>query len=317
MNNALLLLLLLAGFGKTLEPVTDTLEQKISKIPHKHVDSAAKFKAGDFNSFIASHIAFHNIKDNISGEVVLLVKIAADGQLTNVSVLKGLGPVIDREVTNAVKASPAWSPASLNGQPTDMAMILRIDMAIMGTLAGQLKQPSLINKPTPPAKQPLTATWLIHKQPLNNSAANALLPVNKGKANVNKVPVKQLALKPKPVSAPKAIAPQAKLAERPKPRQVKKPVAITVPKPKLASKPTILVAKKPLIALVVKPKPIVVAKPANDKPKPVVIKPPVVAKAKPSVAKVITAPKPTPVGSNKPLATKPLVNIKKPLPAKH
>jgi protein TonB len=57
------------------------------------------------------------IDRRIQGKVFLTFIVETDGSVSNVTVYKGLDPLIDEEAVKAIQASPKWSPGLQRGQP--------------------------------------------------------------------------------------------------------------------------------------------------------------------------------------------------------
>ncbi|MVN91087.1 energy transducer TonB [Mucilaginibacter aquatilis] len=53
----------------------------------------------------------------LQGRVVLSFVIEKDGKLTDIQVIKGVSPELDREALRVLKLAPAWKPGQQNGHP--------------------------------------------------------------------------------------------------------------------------------------------------------------------------------------------------------
>lgn len=299
MNKYLLILPFLCS-TVLLRAQTDTVSNKISKIPYKHVDAIAKFPQGDFKTYITHSLQInHTVEYSIKGQIILLMGIDADGGVSHVSVLKSLSPQIDPEVVQVIKASPKWKPAMLNNQSISMDMVLNIDLAVNG-----------INPP--PAKPKVVKPVII--PPVIAKAVTA--PVKKPLPVTAKAATPIVAKKPTPVVAKKVVPPVVK---KPAPAVAKKVAPLVVKKPiPIVKKPEPIAAKKVVPPVVKKPEPVITKKiepPVVKKPAPVVVK-----KPEPVIAKKVVPPivkKPEPVIAKKiepPVVKKPPVVVKKPEP---
>ena len=86
------------------------------------VEVMPSFKGGDINKFrewVQKRTNYPQIAiDNkIQGRVFLTFIVEPDGAVSNVTVVKGVAPIIDNEAVNAIQASPKWSPGLQRGQP--------------------------------------------------------------------------------------------------------------------------------------------------------------------------------------------------------
>jgi protein TonB len=80
------------------------------------------FRGGDLNKFREwvqkrTNYPEEAIQKKIKGRVFLTFIVEPDGSVTNVTVVKGVAPIIDNEAVKAIQASPKWSPGLQRGQP--------------------------------------------------------------------------------------------------------------------------------------------------------------------------------------------------------
>jgi len=86
------------------------------------VEVMPSFKGGDINKFrdwVQKRTNYPQIAidKKIQGRVFLTFIIEPDGAVSNVTVVKGVDPIIDNEAVKAIQASPKWSPGLQRGQP--------------------------------------------------------------------------------------------------------------------------------------------------------------------------------------------------------
>jgi TonB family protein len=62
----------------------------------------------------------------IEGKVYVEFVVDKGGEVTNITVIKGIGYECDQEAVNAMKTCPRWSPARQRGQPVKVKMVLPI-----------------------------------------------------------------------------------------------------------------------------------------------------------------------------------------------
>jgi len=84
-------------------------------IPFQLVETKPSFQGGDANDFrnwVNSRLEYPEIaKENgIQGRVMLQFTVGADGKVSNVIVLRGVDPVLDKEAVRVVSLSPKWTP---------------------------------------------------------------------------------------------------------------------------------------------------------------------------------------------------------------
>lgn len=66
------------------------------------------------------------LRARVQGKVFIQFVINADGQLTDLEVIKGIGMGCDEEALRVLKQSPAWNPGKQRGVPVRVRMVLPI-----------------------------------------------------------------------------------------------------------------------------------------------------------------------------------------------
>jgi len=84
-------------------------------IPFQLVEEKPKFQGGDANAFsawVAKNMQYPEVaKENgVQGRVMLQFTVNANGTVSNVKVLRGVDPSLDKEAVRVVSASPKWTP---------------------------------------------------------------------------------------------------------------------------------------------------------------------------------------------------------------
>ena len=90
--------------------------------PFFFVEVMPSFKGGDINKFREwiqkrTNYPLIAIEKRIQGRVFLTFIVETDGAVSNVTIVKGVDPLIDDEAVKAVRESPKWSPGLQSGQP--------------------------------------------------------------------------------------------------------------------------------------------------------------------------------------------------------
>ncbi len=86
------------------------------------VEIMPSFKGGDINKF-RSWVQLRTvypqaaIDKKITGRVWLTFIVEKDGSVSNVTVVKGVDPLIDNEAVKSIQSSPKWSPGLQRGLP--------------------------------------------------------------------------------------------------------------------------------------------------------------------------------------------------------
>lgn len=91
----------------------ETVEEEA--IPFQLVEEKPSFMGGDANAFskwVNERLQYPEIaKENgLQGRVMLQFTVGADGKVSNVKVLRGVDPSLDKEAVRVVASSPNWSP---------------------------------------------------------------------------------------------------------------------------------------------------------------------------------------------------------------
>ena len=101
----------------------------------QYVEDMATFPGGSkaLMQYIANNIRYPGIaRDNsIQGTVVLKLIIEADGSISEVELLRGIGGGCDREAIRLVKNMPKWIPAQQNDRNVRVQVILPIRFKLM------------------------------------------------------------------------------------------------------------------------------------------------------------------------------------------
>lgn len=99
------------------EYITDIVDDPVAEedVPFVLVEQKPTFQGGDANNFrtwVNSKLEYPEIaKENgIQGRVMLQFTVGADGKVSNVKVLRGVDPTLDKEAVRVVSMSPKWEP---------------------------------------------------------------------------------------------------------------------------------------------------------------------------------------------------------------
>lgn len=95
------------------EAVEEVVEEEA--IPFQLVEKKPSFNGGDANEFskwVNERLNYPEIaKENgVQGRVMLQFTVNADGSVSNVKVLRGVDPSLDKEAVRVVSSSPKWTP---------------------------------------------------------------------------------------------------------------------------------------------------------------------------------------------------------------
>ena len=100
--------------GDYIEEVQEEVIEE-EAIPFQLVETRPSFNGGDANEFskwVNSRLEYPEIaKENgDQGRVTLQFTVEKDGSVTNVKVVRGVDPSLDKEAVKVVSSSPKWTP---------------------------------------------------------------------------------------------------------------------------------------------------------------------------------------------------------------
>ena len=103
--------------------------------PFFFVEVMPSFRGGDINRFREwvqkrTNYPKEAIDSRIQGRVFLTFIIEPDGSVSNVTVVKGVDPLIDVEAVKAIEASPKWTPGLQRGQPVRVRYSMWLNFVI-------------------------------------------------------------------------------------------------------------------------------------------------------------------------------------------
>lgn len=93
------------------------VEEEVAEeaVPFAIVEEKPSFMGGDastFSKWVGEHLNYpETAKENgVQGRVTLQFKVNKDGTVSNVVVLRGVDPLLDKEAVRVVSSSPKWKP---------------------------------------------------------------------------------------------------------------------------------------------------------------------------------------------------------------
>lgn len=97
------------------EPPKHVEETKVFTV----VEQMPMFPGGDaaLMSYLANNIHYPTVaaENDVQGRVVVGFVVERDGSITDVRILRGVDPSLDREAMRVVKSMPRWTPGKQNG----------------------------------------------------------------------------------------------------------------------------------------------------------------------------------------------------------
>jgi len=105
------------------QQATSVVEEIIEEeIQFEIVEEKPKFMGGDENTFtkwVNDRIEYPEVaKENgVQGRVMLTFIVGTDGRISDVQVLRGVDPALDKEAMRVVQSSPRWTPGRQRDKP--------------------------------------------------------------------------------------------------------------------------------------------------------------------------------------------------------
>ena len=100
--------------------VTEEVQQEVSQKIHEVVEQPPQFPGGQsaLLSWLSQNIHYPPVaeENGIYGRVVVSFVVESDGSISNVQVVRGVDPSLDKEAVRVTKAMPKWLPGKQNGQ---------------------------------------------------------------------------------------------------------------------------------------------------------------------------------------------------------
>lgn len=85
-----------------------------------------------FRSWIGNNLQYPEIaaENGISGRVFVKFVVEPDGSISNVQLVRGVDPALDKEAVRVVKASPKWAPGKQRGKPVRVSFTFPINFVL-------------------------------------------------------------------------------------------------------------------------------------------------------------------------------------------
>lgn len=102
---------------EVMDYVSEVEEEVVEEetIPFALVEKKPSFQGGDANSFSAwvnNNLVYPEVarENGVSGRVMLSFTVNPDGSVSDVKVLRGVDPSLDKEAVRVISSSPKWEP---------------------------------------------------------------------------------------------------------------------------------------------------------------------------------------------------------------
>ena len=92
------------------------------------VEQKPEFLEGDLSVWLGSHLQYPPEAQNngLQGAVVCQFIVEKDGSIGNVTVLRSIDPLLDKEAVRVIESMPKWAPGRKDGQPVRVKYTLPV-----------------------------------------------------------------------------------------------------------------------------------------------------------------------------------------------
>lgn len=123
-----------ANMGVEIMDYVEEVQEQVveeEEIPFQLVEEKPSFNGGDANEFskwVNQRLVYPEIaKENgVSGRVTLAFTVNADGSVSNVRVVRGVDPALDKEAVRVVSSSPKWKPGKQRDRAVKVSYIFPV-----------------------------------------------------------------------------------------------------------------------------------------------------------------------------------------------
>ena len=109
-------------------------EAEVEEVPFVVVEEMPMYPGGDpeLLKYIAEHTQYPEVakENNIQGRVIVRFCVTAKGGVSQVSVLKGVDPELDKEAMRVVTTLPAFKPGKQGGKPVPVWYMVPITFTL-------------------------------------------------------------------------------------------------------------------------------------------------------------------------------------------
>ena len=81
-------------------------------------------------------------KNDIQGRVTVRFTVKTDGSLTNLAVVKGVDPALDKEAVRVISGMPRWNPATVGGKAVESTYTIPVSFKLSGGKAAKNSESS-------------------------------------------------------------------------------------------------------------------------------------------------------------------------------
>ena len=122
---------------EVVEEVKEEVQEEVKKEEEVFVvvEEMPSFGSGDaneFRSWVAQNMKYPDVaqENGIQGRVYVNFVVEPDGSITNVKVIRGVDPALDKEAVRVIASSPKWNPGKQRGKPVRVSYTFPITFVL-------------------------------------------------------------------------------------------------------------------------------------------------------------------------------------------
>ncbi|OPZ29966.1 MAG: transport protein TonB [Bacteroidetes bacterium ADurb.BinA174] len=124
------------------EKLKDLARKMITEEIFVVVEEQPEFSGGStaMMNFISENISYPKIafENGIQGRVITNFVVGNDGSISDVKIVRGVDPALDKEAVRVIESMPAWKPGKQRGQPVNVRFTLPVVFSL------EKKEPKVI-----------------------------------------------------------------------------------------------------------------------------------------------------------------------------
>lgn len=119
--------------------VVEEVKEEVQEVKEEEVflvvEEMPSFGSGDaneFRSWVSANMKYPEVaaENGIQGRVFVQFVIEPDGRLSNVRVIRGVDPALDKEAVRVIESSPKWNAGKQRGKPVRVSYTFPITFVL-------------------------------------------------------------------------------------------------------------------------------------------------------------------------------------------